>query len=74
MSAAVIRGSKEADLAGPGVGDYTEQRRHELTSMGIRVNAETLRRQLEMTGQLDWLGWPKVLKEICAERNIHVIE
>ncbi len=26
-------------------------RRHELTSMGIRVNAETLRQQLEMTGQ-----------------------
>jgi aspartate--ammonia ligase len=33
-------------------------RRHELTSMGIRVNAETLRRQLEITGQLDWLGLP----------------
>jgi len=34
------------------------RRRHELTSMGIRVNAETLRRQLELTGQLDWLGLP----------------
>jgi aspartate--ammonia ligase len=33
-------------------------RRHELTSMGIRVNAETLRRQLELTGQLDWLELP----------------
>jgi aspartate--ammonia ligase len=33
-------------------------RRHELTSMGIRVNAETLRRQLELTGQLDWLNLP----------------
>jgi aspartate--ammonia ligase len=92
------------------------RRRHELTSMGIRVNAETLRQQLEITGQLDWLAlpyhrgitsgelplsigggigqsrtqmlllrkahlgevsvtvWPKVLKELCAARDIHVIE
>ena len=92
------------------------KRRHELTSMGIRGNAETLRRQLELTGQLDWLElpyhrgivdgtlplsigggigqsrtqmlllkkahlgevtvsvWPKVLKDLCAERDIHVIE
>jgi aspartate--ammonia ligase len=34
------------------------QRRHELMSGGIRVNAETLRKQLEMTGQLDWLKLP----------------
>jgi aspartate--ammonia ligase len=34
------------------------KRRHELTSMGIRVNAETLRKQLEMTGQLDFLKSP----------------
>jgi len=34
------------------------QRRHELTSMGIRVNAETLRQQLEITGQLDFLKLP----------------
>jgi aspartate--ammonia ligase len=33
-------------------------RRHELTSMGIRVNAETLRHQLQLTGQLDWLELP----------------
>jgi aspartate--ammonia ligase, AsnA-type len=33
-------------------------RRHELTSMGIRVDAATLRRQLELTGQLDWLELP----------------
>jgi aspartate--ammonia ligase len=33
-------------------------RRHELTSMGIRVNADTLRQQLELTGQLDWLKLP----------------
>ena len=33
-------------------------RRHELTSMGIRVNAETLRQQLALTGQLDWLKLP----------------
>ena len=34
------------------------RRRHELSSMGIRVNAETLRRQLEITGQLDFLELP----------------
>ena len=92
------------------------KRRHELTSMGIRVNAETLRQQLEITGQLDWLSlpyhrgiisgdlplsigggigqartqmlllkkahlgevsvtvWPTILKEMCAARDIHVIE
>ena len=92
------------------------KRRHELTSMGIRVDAATLRRQLEITGQLDWLElpyhrgivtgelplsigggigqsrtqmlilkkahlgevsvtvWPKVLKDMCAARDIHVIE
>ena len=33
-------------------------RRHELTSMGVRVNAETLRQQLKLTGQLDWLNLP----------------
>ena len=92
------------------------RRRHELSSMGIRVNAETLRQQLEITNQLDFLKlpyhqaiinnqlplsigggigqsrtvmlllkkahlgevsvtvWPKILKEICAEKNIHVLE
>jgi aspartate--ammonia ligase len=92
------------------------RRRHELTSMGIRVNAETLRQQLEMTGQLDWLDlpyhrgivsgetplsigggigqsrtqmlllhkahlgevsvtvWPRILKEMCAKKNIFVLE
>jgi len=92
------------------------KRRHELTSMGIRVNAETLRKQLEITGQLDFLKypyhqgimdnqlpltigggigqsrtymvllkkahlgevsvtvWPKILKEICARKNIFVLE
>jgi aspartate--ammonia ligase len=34
------------------------KRRHELTSMGIRVNAETLKKQLEITGQLDFLKMP----------------
>jgi aspartate--ammonia ligase len=33
-------------------------RRHELMSGGIRVNAETLRRQLSMAGQLDFLKYP----------------
>lgn len=92
------------------------KRRHELTSMGIRVNAATLRKQLEITGQLDFLKypyhqailneqiplsigggigqsrtlmlllrkahlgevsvtvWPKILKEMCAARDIHVLE
>ena len=92
------------------------KRRHELTSMGIRVNAETLKKQLELTGQLDFLKfpyhqaiinneiplsigggigqsrtfmlllkkahigevsatvWPKILKQMCKKKNIHVIE
>ena len=92
------------------------KRRHELTSMGIRVNAETLRRQLEISKQLDMMNlpyhrgilknelplsigggigqsrtvmmllrkahigevsvtvWPKVLKEMCRKKNIHVLE
>ena len=92
------------------------RRRHELTSMGVRVNADTLRRQLELTNQLHLLQypyhqaiinnriplsigggigqsrtlmlllrkahlgevtvsvWPKILKEMCARKNIHVLE
>ena len=92
------------------------ERRHELTSMGIRVNADTLKQQLEITGQLDFLKfpyhqaiinnqiplsigggigqsrtfmlllkkahigevsvsvWPKILKDICRKKNIHVLE
>jgi aspartate--ammonia ligase len=34
------------------------KRRHELTSMGIRVNAESLKQQLEISGQLDFLKFP----------------
>ena len=34
------------------------KRRHELSSMGIRVNAETLKQQLEITDQLDFLKLP----------------
>jgi aspartate--ammonia ligase len=34
------------------------KRRHELTSMGIRITKETLKKQLEMTGQLDFLKLP----------------
>lgn len=34
------------------------RRRHELSSMGIRVNAETLKQQLKITGQLDLLKLP----------------
>jgi len=92
------------------------KRRHELTSMGIRVNAQTLKQQLEMSGQLDMLNfpyhqaivndriplsigggigqsrtymlllkkahlgevsatvWPKILKDMCHQKNIHVID
>ncbi len=92
------------------------KRRHELSSMGIRVNAQTLQKQLELTNQLHLLKfpyhqgivngalplsigggigqsrtvmlllrkahlgevsvtvWPKVLKDMCAKRNIRVIE
>jgi aspartate--ammonia ligase len=96
--------------------NHVTQRRHELSSMGIRVNAETLRRQLEMANLLDNLKypyhqaiiknqiplsigggigqsrtltlllrkahlgevsvtvWPKILKEMCAKKNIFVLE
>jgi aspartate--ammonia ligase len=92
------------------------QRRHELTSMGIRVTKETLVKQLEMSnlmenleqpyhqmimndeiplsigggigqsrtymlllkkahlGEVSVTVWPKILKEICAKKNIHVLE
>jgi aspartate--ammonia ligase len=84
--------------------------------MGIRVNAESLKKQLELSHQLDFLKfpyhqgimkneiplsigggigqsrtlmlllrkahlgevtvsvWPKILKEICAKKNIYVLE
>ncbi len=98
------------------VWNHVTKRRHELTSMGIRVNKETLKKQLEMSGQLDFLElpyhqailndeiplsigggigqsrtymlllkkahlgevsvtvWPEQLKEMCAEKNINVLE
>ncbi len=34
------------------------KRRHELTSMGIRVTKETMKAQLELSGQLDFLNLP----------------
>src|SRR5579864_9035323 len=40
------------------VWNHVTQRRHELSSMGIRVNAETLRSQLEMANLLDNLKDP----------------
>ena len=40
------------------VWNHVTRRRHELSSMGIRVNAETLRQQLEMSNQLDSLKLP----------------
>jgi aspartate--ammonia ligase len=92
------------------------KRRHELTSMGIRVTKDTLVTQLKLSNQMDFLSlpyhqgimndriplsigggigqsrtfmyllrtahlgevsvtvWPKQLKDICAKRNIHVLE
>ncbi len=98
------------------VWNYVTRRRHELSSMGIRVNAESLKKQLELSHQLDFLKfpyhqaivkneiplsigggigqsrtlmlllrkahlgevtvsvWPQILKDICAKKNIHVLE
>lgn len=98
------------------VWNYVTKRRHELSSMGIRVNAGTLRKQLELSKQTEFLKfpyhqaimkdeiplsigggigqsrtmmlllrkahlgevtvsvWPKLLKDICERKNIHVLE
>jgi aspartate--ammonia ligase len=40
------------------VWNHVTKRRHELTSMGIRVTKETLKTQLEMTNQMDFLELP----------------
>ena len=98
------------------VWNYVTRRRHELSSMGIRVNPDSLRKQLEMSHQLNFLKfpyhqailkneiplsigggigqsrtlmlllrkahlgevtvsvWPQILKDICAQKNIHVLE
>ena len=40
------------------VWNHVTNRRHELTSMGIRVTKETLREQLELSKQLDFLDMP----------------
>jgi len=92
------------------------RRRHELTSMGIRVTKEKLRDQLARTGQEEFLElshhraiindeiplsigggigqsrtymyllrkahlgevsvtvWPQILTDMCARRNIHLLE
>jgi len=98
------------------VWNHVTARRHELSSMGIRVNAEALRKQLEMSRLTEFLRypyhqailkneiplsigggigqsrtlmlllrkahlgevtvsvWPQILKDMCARRNIHVLE
>ena len=98
------------------VWNHVTRRRHELTSMGIRVTKETLMQQLEMSNQMDLVSqpyhqailndriplsigggigqsrvymlllrkahlgevgvtiWPQQLKDICAEKNIHVLQ
>jgi len=40
------------------VWNHVTKRRHELTSMGIRVTKETLKQQLKITGQEDFLKLP----------------
>ncbi len=40
------------------VWNHVTRRRHELSSMGVRVDAESLRKQLELSGQLDFLRFP----------------
>ncbi|MDH3215343.1 MAG: aspartate--ammonia ligase [Candidatus Krumholzibacteria bacterium] len=40
------------------VWNHVTKRRHELTSMGIRVTKETLKKQLSMSGQEDFLQLP----------------
>ena len=40
------------------VWNHVTKRRHELTSMGVRVTKDTLRTQLEMSNQLDFLNLP----------------
>jgi aspartate--ammonia ligase len=40
------------------VWNHVTKRRHELTSMGVRVNPETLKQQLKMTDQMDFLKLP----------------
>jgi aspartate--ammonia ligase len=40
------------------VWNHITKRRHELTSMGIRVTKDTLKQQLKITGQMDFLKLP----------------
>jgi aspartate--ammonia ligase len=40
------------------VWNHVTKRRHELTSMGVRVTKETLKQQLEISGQMDFLKLP----------------
>jgi aspartate--ammonia ligase len=98
------------------VWNHVTRRRHELSSMGIRVNAATLLRQLEMShlmdnshfpyhqaiindqlplsigggigqsrtlmqllrkahlGEVSVTVWPDILKQMCAKKNIFVLE
>ncbi len=98
------------------VWNHVTRRRHELTSMGIRVTKDTLVKQLQASNQMDYLNlpyhqaimndqiplsigggigqartqmllmrkahlgevtvtvWPKQLKDICAKKNIFVLE
>ena len=98
------------------VWNHVTKRRHELTSMGVRVNAETLKKQLEMSkltdnlrfpyhqaivkneiplsigggigqsrtlmlllrkahlGEVSVTVWPRILKDMCAKKNIFVLE
>jgi aspartate--ammonia ligase len=96
--------------------NHVTGRRHELTSMGVRVTKDTLLQQLKLSDQMELVDqpyhqailndqiplsigggigqsrvfmlllrkahlgevsvtiWPKELRDICAERNIHVLQ
>jgi len=96
--------------------NYVTGRRHELTSMGVRVTKDTLLQQLELSDQMELVDqpyhqailndqiplsigggigqsrvfmlllrkahlgevgvtiWPRELRDICEERNIHVLQ
>jgi len=96
--------------------NHVTGRRHELTSMGVRVTKDTLLQQLELSGQMELVDqpyhqailndriplsigggigqsrvfmlllrkahlgevgvtiWPRELRDICEERNIHVLQ
>ena len=52
--------------------NHVTRRRHELSSMCIRVNAETVNKQLETSGRTDFLKFPYHLGIIKSEIPLRV--